>query len=41
MFLAQIELEHSMTYAMRELQDSDDFVYSVCDYYWILDVDPG
>ena len=42
LFLAQIELEHNMTCAMRELQDSDDFFYSVCcDNYWILDVDPG
>ena len=42
LFLAQIELEHNMTYASRELQDSDDFVYSVWrDNYWILDVDPG
>jgi hypothetical protein len=42
LFLAQIELEHNMTCAMRELQDSGDFVYSVCcDNYWILDVDPG
>ena len=30
LFLAQIELEHNMTCAMRDLQDSDDFVYSVC-----------
>ena len=27
---------------MRELQDNDDFVYSVCcDNYWILEVDHG
>jgi hypothetical protein len=25
LFLAQIELEHNMTCAMRDLQDSDDF----------------
>jgi hypothetical protein len=30
LFWAQIELEHNMTCAMRDLQDSDDFVYSVC-----------
>ena len=41
LLLAHIELEHNMTCAMRELQDSKDFVYSVCDYYWILNVYPG
>jgi hypothetical protein len=30
LFLAQIELERNMTCAMQDLQDSDDFVYSVC-----------
>jgi hypothetical protein len=41
LLLAHIELEHNMTCAMRELQDNKDFVYSVCDYYWILNVYPG
>jgi hypothetical protein len=33
--LAGYELRRDMNRAMRELQDSDTFVYLVCDSYWI------
>ena len=40
LLLAQVRLEYNMTCTMRALTDSDCFVYSVCDYDWIIDVDP-
>jgi len=41
LLLAQVRLEYNMTCAMWALPDSNYFVYSVCDYDWIIAVDPG
>ncbi len=41
MFLARYALEHDMNWAMRDLWDNNNLVYSVCDSYWIPRWDNG
>jgi hypothetical protein len=41
LFSAGYSLEHNMNQAMRDLRDSNTFVYLVCDSYWIPCWDDG